>query len=216
MIRKILFISIATLMIGSLQAQKNLKLFHKRNTNKNITKFEPIVCPAGHDHSDHYVPPATKSRSNSTSTISAAEIGMLYDSNVPDPVKTIFEDFLSPQFAETYTSNIPINIRVHWGGTDALAAATPTTYARRIPSLPLQDTWYPAPMAEKILNRQINHPDSADIEVWINDDIDWYFAWFRPENVQSRFDLASILYHEVLHGMGFLSLRGYSAESGEV
>ena len=69
--------------------------------------------------------------------------------------------------------------------------------------LPRQESWYSVSLAEKILNTQLNEPTDPDIRVFINSDVDWYFDANNPSLIGNRFDLASILLHEMYHGLGF-------------
>lgn len=181
-----------------------------------------IVCYGSDEVHHHYVPAEvtkSKNKKNGLTVIPS------YDENVPQNARNVIENGVIPILDNTFSSNIPINIAFVWSsslGEGTLAAAAPGSWYRNIPdrmnlpALPLNNVWYPAALAEKLNNRALNDPDEEDIVVFINASRDWYFDHANPSGVGTKFDLASVLLHEIYHGLGFNSGFGSVAvdESG--
>jgi len=190
--------------LSKTKIQKYQKLPSHKKIN-GLIPAEPIICYGSDEISHHYVPP--KPKSSLVKNKKNLQFNATYSPETPGGVKEIFDGFIFPTLSESFSSNIPINIQVNWeaqsGGT--LASAGPTFYSRVL-GLPLQDSWYPVALAEKLLDRNLNG-DIADIQVTINSQAEWHFDYLNPAGIGNRFDLAGILLHEVYHGMGFTSFR---------
>ncbi len=61
---------------------------------------------------------------------------------------------------------------------------------------------YPLPLAEKILGESINTDSAADIDLEINNTINWYFGT-DGNTPSSQYDLVTVVIHELCHGLGF-------------
>ena len=185
--------------------KNNLKHYQKLPSHlKSVDNIpvDPIICFGSDEHRPHYVPPKSKKNGKSKRPI---QFSAEYTEDTPQAVRDIFEDFIFPNLSESFSSTIPIKLMVNWvpqsGST--LASAGPTSISRLI-SFPIQNTWYPIALAEKLSDRNLNG-DDADIIVNINSQVDWYLLWDNPSGVGNRQDLASTLLHEVYHGMGFVA-----------
>ena len=208
------------LISASLSGQKNftkskkaryLKL-PKNELHVELMPADPVICYASDEYNPHYVPPREKGSFEKSKR--PLQFVATYSPSTPGGVKDIFEDFIFPELSQVFSSNVPINVEVTWeaqsGGT--LAAAGPSFFSRVL-GLPLQESWYPVSLAEKLLDRNING-DLPDIGVTINSQVDWYFDYQNPAGVGNRFDLASTLLHEMYHGMGFTLARSVENGSG--
>jgi hypothetical protein len=101
-------------------------------------------------------------------------------------------------------STVPIRIEAHWAELPAgtLGEAGPTqinaNFTRSVPN-----TWYPIALTEHLLRRNLNGQD-PDIFMSFNRNQSWYLGTdARP--TQGRFDLVSVVLHEIAHGLGFFS-----------
>jgi len=66
---------------------------------------------------------------------------------------------------------------------------------------------YPIALAEKLARIPINAPSAPDIIVTINNNVRWYYGFENPENIRNgEFDLATVMLHEITHGLGFTGL----------
>ncbi len=66
------------------------------------------------------------------------------------------------------------------------------------------DPWsaYPLPLAEKILGESINTVNAPDIDIEINNSVNWYYGTDGNTPVY-QYDLVTVVLHEMLHGLGF-------------
>lgn len=187
---------------GSLSGQK---------ISPNVESIEgkPIICYGSDEVVHHYVPAKVNKNKKAGLTLLAS-----YDQNIPGSVRNLVQNGIFPILNSTFSSNIPINIFFVWSSNleeGTLAAAAPGSWYRNVssrnnlPALPLNDTWYPVALAEKLENKELNEPGEEDIVVFINSTQDWYFDFANPAGVGTQFDLTSVLLHEIYHGLGFNS-----------
>ena len=103
-------------------------------------------------------------------------------------------------------SDVPIRVRIDWQDRmddRLLASAGPGTLFRGFAgSRP--DVWYPVALAEAIAGQPLNDDGAADINVTANSTANWYFPT-DGNTPRNRIDLASVMLHELGHGLGFLS-----------
>ena len=92
-----------------------------------------------------------------------------------------------------------------------LGSAGPNTVFRDFTNAPIASTWYAAALADSIENTNIN--SSNDITATFNSNLNgaggclggttWYYGYdTNPGGTQ---DLLTVVLHEILHGIGFLS-----------
>ncbi|MGH9225047.1 MAG: hypothetical protein ACRD2W_15005 [Acidimicrobiales bacterium] len=97
-------------------------------------------------------------------------------------------------------------------GTGVLAGGSPSFVFRDFDNAPVAGTWYPGPLAEALSGQNLAE-DDPDIVIEINTRSDWYYG--TDGNVPSgRYDLMSVVLHEVAHGLGFLGTMNVSGNSG--
>tara|TARA_Y100000385_G_C13105582_1_gene647476 strand:+ start:227 stop:2713 length:2487 start_codon:yes stop_codon:yes gene_type:complete len=196
---------------NQLMSQKALSKSHNKKYQKSplkqkgiaIMPVDPIICYGNNDYHPHYVPPKIKGSFNKSKR--PIQFDASYTEVTPQEVRDIFEDFIFPTLSESFSSTIPVRLTINWvpqSGT-TLASAGPTSISRLL-AFPLQDTWYPIALAEKLIDRNLNG-ESPDIVVNINSQVNWYLDWNNPDAIGSRQDLASTILHEVYHGMGFVT-----------
>ncbi|CAH1002497.1 hypothetical protein LEM8419_03376 [Neolewinella maritima] len=104
-------------------------------------------------------------------------------------------------------SDVPINVAVDWrdrGDERLLASAGPTSVFAEFRGAPDSSVWYPTALAEALFGAELNEPDSADIAVTVNSTANWNFNTTGPLS-RARTDLATVMIHELGHGLGFLS-----------
>lgn len=104
-------------------------------------------------------------------------------------------------------SDIPIKVKIKFAKTsreNVLAIGEATSYEIGFSDLAHPSFFYPISLAEKIANKNMNG-DNVDISVVVNEGINWHYG-IEPAGVEGKFDLISILTHEMTHGLGFQSL----------
>lgn len=172
-----------------------------------------IYCPGSDKVVHRHVPARKVSQLKMTDT----EFNVVYNGAIPPAAKTAFEDGVLTILKNLIDTPVPINIALQWatfeGGT--LAGASPGSYYSGFDNAPNPDEVYPVALAEKILRREINSPDDADIEISINQNVDWYYDFNNPNGIGNKFDFVSVLLHEVVHGLGFTAVSIVDEPSGQ-
>jgi uncharacterized repeat protein (TIGR01451 family) len=94
-----------------------------------------------------------------------------------------------------------------------LGQAGPTTVHRNFSNAPFADTWYTQALANKLAGSDLSSADS-DIFAEFNSEVDndtvlgtnhWYYG-LDANPAGSDIDYVSVVLHELIHGLGFLSL----------
>ena len=199
---------LALIVLTSFQAigQKN----NNGMTIREITPEERIYCPKSDHINNFHLPPQID-----RDIINKRAGNVFKDSlfNVPEEyleaINFVF-DILETHFTSEVTINVHIETRALGGS--ALAGAGPSRVVSNFDFAPLQNTEYPIALAEKILGREINRSDEADIVVTIDNQTDFHLIPNDPTGVNGKVDLASVLTHELLHGMGFFESGGIDAQ----
>lgn len=120
--------------------------------------------------------------------------------------------------AEIIPSRLAITIEAHMqplGGSISqatLGVAGPTTLAYDFINAPHDKTWYPIALANHLANKDLNLEEAEIIAVF-NSDIDgervfgsshWYYG-LDANPPSSHPDFVSVVLHELIHGLGFVS-----------
>ena len=166
-----------------------------------------IYCPRSDHNHKSYAPALPIARKKSI----GKPITFIPDYiNVPQNFRNTVE-FAFEQISLFLSSDVPINVRVEFldlGGTEGggvtLAAASPGDITVNFDGAELTNTVYPIALAEKLANRELNDPGDSDLNIFINSNPAVNFNLI-PNNPQigTRSDLATVLMHEIIHGMGF-------------
>ncbi len=120
-------------------------------------------------------------------------------------------------WSRTIKSDVPIKIFANWAFLDnveTLAFVTPTEI-KNFDGNPKKDLWYPMALAEKLAGKDINSTSEADIVATFNSRrTDWYYG--TDGNCPSdKFDLVSVVLHELGHGLGFSGTFRVSNSNGQ-
>lgn len=73
--------------------------------------------------------------------------------------------------------------------------------------------YYPITIAEKIAGKNLNENNEADIELELNNSINWYFGT-DGNTPPNRYDLVTVVLHELCHGLGFFDSMGVTGTQG--
>ncbi len=224
--RKIYLSGLLSFLVMSAVAQKSVKPriedLAKTNPNKiEFMKGKMIVCPGNYVDANTYVPPAKEVEAalngrNARSTAKATFI-VNYSGFSPAAQKA-FQSAVDI-WSNLISSPVPIRIDAIWHPIDSgsststvLGQASPGDFTRNFPGQQKTSTWYPIALAEKIAGQELNSVNDADIVAEFNSSAPWYLGTATPS--RNEFDFASVVLHELCHGLGFTSsLRSTSTSS---
>ncbi len=101
-----------------------------------------------------------------------------------------------------------INVKAVWKNVNdmkILAYASPTDYKMNFSNAPKQNVEYPIALAEKLANTYFNNDTIPDIIVTINAKRHADFYYGTDGNTPAyKYDLVTVLLHEMCHGLGFV------------
>jgi len=133
------------------------------------------------------------------------QFDLVFSDNVPAEAEEAMR-FAANVWGSYLDSDVSVRVNIEWEDRNdnrLLASAGPATLFRDFaggnPS-----TWYPVALAEAIAGRDLNDPTDADINMNANSSANWYFGT-DGNTPRNQIDLASVMLHELGHGLGFLS-----------
>lgn len=121
---------------------------------------------------------------------SLLEPGMIYAKNHIEPL---------------LTSSVPIKINLRFTnnlGSNTLGL-TLANGEKDFVNAPVANTWYPSALANSIAGTELN-PGEFDIEVFINENFNWYFDT-NTNTPSGQDNFVETLLHEIGHGLGVYS-----------
>jgi len=99
-------------------------------------------------------------------------------------------------------------------GSGALGSAAPTAMFWNFSDKVDQHVEYSISIAEKILGQSLNG-NEADLRCNFSSTANWYYDTDNPEGIaDNQTDFATVVLHELGHGIGFLSRHTFAANSG--
>ncbi len=178
--------------------------------------------------SDLRVPPPenfSKTRLQSTATI---EINYLtgvhnppfdeYCLPWPDEAKAAFA-YAASIWESQIVSQVPIKIDTCWGNIQpegVLGYSSSYNSFSNFTGAPRSNTWYPVSLANALHGADLD-PGQADMYIAYNstwgDNGDWYYGT-DGETPASKLDFASVVLHEIAHGLGFNGSMYVSGNTG--
>jgi len=127
-----------------------------------------------------------------------------FSDNVPTAAQDAIR-FAANVWGTYLDSEVPIRVAVDWEDrmdTRLLASAGPSTLFRDFQGGE-PNTWYPVALAEALAGVGLNDDADPDITVNANSTANWYFGT-DGNTPRNQIDLASVMLHELGHGLGFL------------
>ncbi len=204
------------LAFGQVFGQKNIVSFHKM---ESLTPKKPIVCYSSVGDANTFVPPPAKYlawKKNQTARVKTATFIVTYE-GFSDEAKQAFQ--AAVEIWETLiVSPVPIRVSAFWKslGTNVLGSASPGTYYRNFDGAQKNGIWYPVAMAEKISNRELNESNEPDIVASFNsDNASWDFNTVGVP-VGGKYDMVSVVLHEIGHGLGITHSYQVSGGNGQI
>lgn len=122
--------------------------------------------------------------------------------NVPENAQTAINHALAI-WEERISSPISINVTVKWENLpdNQLGNGKPALFYRNFKGTPLANVFYPVALVEKILSKEFNNPDDADIICTFNKNKSWYLGT-NGSTPADKYDLVTAVLHEIGHGLG--------------
>ena len=116
-------------------------------------------------------------------------------------------------WANTVVSAVPIKVTAHFSllPSGTLGITFPNGI-KNFAGAPVANRWYATSLANSITGTEIN-PGEADIEMYLNSTVNWYYGTSGTVPA-GQYDMATIVLHEMCHGLGFLSLAKDSSGLG--
>lgn len=198
------------LATGSLMAQERqspartrpLTTYENFALRNRVVKADPIICYFSTENAFTRIGPPqgfndSRARRAVTSTFIVDYIGY------PDSARAAFQRAVDI-WSTLIISPVPIRIRATWRalGAGVLGSASPADYIGAPDGSQRATTYYPLALAEKIARRNINSPDSADIVASFSSTNNWYLG-LDGKPTAGKYDLVTIVLHELGHGLGF-------------
>lgn len=189
-------------------------LVHGNGFENELAKSNfPVIIGINKDKFVRVPPPKsflTKSANNSGTTINVDY------NNFPPEAKAAF-DYAVSIWKSLIVSAVPINIVANWMIIDpscesnVLGTGGSTNFIKNEKEFPRHGIFYNIPLAEKLLNRDLNAPGSPDIYIVFNAPTNWYFG-IDGQTPSGQYDFVTVALHELCHGLGFIGSMKVNAD----
>jgi Secretion system C-terminal sorting domain len=116
-------------------------------------------------------------------------------------------------------SPITINVTAQWVtlGDGVLGSATAGTFHANFNGAQQLNVFYPAALAEKMANKELNDSTDPDIFASFNSaNTSWSFSLDQNEAIPGKYSLVTVVLHELGHGLGFLDSYSVTGTNGIV
>lgn len=113
------------------------------------------------------------------------------------------------------TSSVPIVVNAEFSASlppGALGGAGPEDFFRDFTGAPVANTWYPIALANKLAGSDLNGA-TAEIDSVFSSTFDWYYGT-DGNTPGNQYDFASVVLHELGHGLGFVGSMRVVSGSG--
>ena len=129
--------------------------------------------------------------------------------NFPDWAKNQVQAAID-LWAANFDSKVAINVDATWARSstaDILGSARPDRYYAKFAAAPDSSLWYASALANAIAGKDLDL-DNPEIIIQINSEAEWDLDGLgKPTRYE--YDLKSVMFHELAHGLGFLSTSSY-------
>jgi len=181
----------------------------QRKSKGQFVKGSPTICYLSKENVFSSIGP--KQKDNSGARTQSANIEVTYHNFTPE-AQAAFQEAVDI-WESLLQTDITIHIDASWAplGTGVLGSAGPASYLSNFDGAPKRDVYYPIALAEKISGEEQNDTGEADIVATFNStNSDWHYGLTGSNPPAGKYDLVSIVLHEIGHGLGIT--HGYSVE----
>ena len=172
---------------------------------KEGIKIPPTVCYASHESYQTFVhPPAEYLKKLKSGSLKSATIDVTYVGFPPNAQEAF--QYAVDIWQTLIDSPVPIHITATWESLAAnvLGSCGPADYYKNFNSTEIWNSYYPVAIVEKMLGVEVNGADKSDIDASFNKDFaNWYFGT-DGKTPADKYDFASVVLHELTHGLGFV------------
>ena len=173
-----------------------------------------VYYGTGIDANIHIAPSERFLRQLKSGQVNNAQFIVTYH-NFPDNAKVAFQYALDI-WSSILKSNVPIRVDATWSSTLAsgvLGSTSPGNLFTHIPGSLLFNTFYAVSVAEKMVGKELDNTTDPDIVINLNQNIAWYYGTDGAPQL-SKYDLVTIVLHEICHGLGFTGSFTVSGTTG--
>jgi hypothetical protein len=129
--------------------------------------------------------------------------------NFPDWAKNQVQAAID-LWAINFDSKAQVNVDATWGrssAADILGSARPDRYYAKFAGATDSSLWYASALANALAGKDLDL-DNPEIIIQINSEAEWDLDGLgKPTRYE--YDLKSVMFHELAHGLGFLSTSSY-------
>lgn len=129
--------------------------------------------------------------------------------NIPDRAKAAIAKGVRA-WEGYFESTVPVRVAAYWDRTapfGVLGTARPGRYFNDFENAPDRELWYASALANALAGKDLD-PANPEIVIRISAFTFWYYG-LDGKPGEKQFDLASVVLHEIGHGVGFLSNANY-------
>lgn len=185
------------------------------------------TCTARLDNTNFYSIPAPESfrrlRENAQARIAAPQTStfVVTYNGFPENAKAAFQ-LAVDIWQSIIVSPIPIRVTANWTNLGSpsrsrvtLGSASPTDFYRLYGPTQKADAFYPIALAEKIGRKNLNG-NAPDISANFNNQVTTWYLGTDGKPGSTQLDFATVVLHELGHGLGFYSGRSVGTNAASV
>ncbi|CAB4907008.1 unannotated protein [freshwater metagenome] len=125
--------------------------------------------------------------------------------NVPQIAKESIQSAIDI-WSENFISAVPINVSVAWTKSpddSILASASAKNVFANFAGAPDKTLYYASALANALAGKDLD-PSEPELEINVTSDAAWYYG-LDGKCPFNKYDLVSVILHEMAHGLGFMS-----------
>lgn len=178
------------------------------SSGQDSQTISPVICHG--EHTDAFTE-LRQVQFNQQSRTTLSDISVTYV-DFPEAAQNSFEKAVQI-WESIIVSPQKIKIKAEWKSLTGttLAQSGATKIYRNFPTAPYRDVWYPAALAEAISGQNLNATED-EMTITLNKNINWSYD-LTGNAQQGRFDMTTVVLHEIAHGIGFNSSFGLTDDA---